>query len=198
MPIGEVVAMLLLGRPPARPASRVSLAVATTPRRRHLLGAAARVAAVPVLVVALAVAPVGGPPGSVWPAAALAAATCTGWTSDSVPPTTIRVLRTAGPASGSVQAVPFHDYVTVVMAAEWGSGNPAEVLKAGAVAVKEYAWYHAMFWRGGSAADGSCYDVVDSSMDQVFAPETRVPAAFSRQRSMPPGGSAFRRTRASS
>lgn len=122
-------------------------------------------------------APIGGPSGSPWPPTALAAATCTGWTSDSVPPTTIRVLRTAGPASGFVQEVPFHDYVNVVMAAEWGSGNPAEVLKAGAVAVKEYAWYHAMFWRGGSAADGSCYDVVDSSMDQVYAPETRVPAA---------------------
>jgi hypothetical protein len=135
------------------------------------------VAAIPALVVALLVAPIGGPSGPAGPATAFAAATCTGWTSDSVPPTTIRILRTSGPASGTVQAVPFHDYVTVVMAAEWGAGNPAEVLKAGAVAVKEYAWYHAMFWRGGSAADGSCYDVVDSSMDQVYAPETRVPAA---------------------
>jgi hypothetical protein len=63
------------------------------------------------------------------------------------------------------------------MAAEWGLSAPAEALKAGAVAVKEYAWYHAMFWRGESAADGSCYDVVDSSIDQIYAPETRVPAA---------------------
>ena len=63
------------------------------------------------------------------------------------------------------------------MAAEWGAGNPAEALKAGAVAVKEYAWYHAMFWRGGTAEDGSCYDVVDSSLDQIYAPETRIPAA---------------------
>ena len=135
-----------------------------------------------MLVATLLAAPVGGPPGSLWPTTpwpptALAAATCTGWTSDNLPPTTIRVLRTTGPGLGSVQVVPFHDYVTVVMAAEWGSGSPAEALKAGAVAVKEYAWYHAMFWRGKSAADGSCYDVVDSSIDQIYAPETRIPAA---------------------
>ena len=142
-----------------------------------LLRAATQLAAVPVLVAAMVAAPVGGPSGSPWSPMVLAAATCTGWTSDSLPPTTIRVLRTAGPASGSVQVVPFRDYVTVVMAAEWGSRAPAEALKAGAVAVKEYAWYHAMFWRGKSAADGSCYDVVDSSMDQIYAPETRVPAA---------------------
>ena len=149
----------------------------TAPRRPQFFKAAIRLAAVPVLVATMLAAPVGGPAASSWPPTARAAATCTGWTSDSLPPTTIRVLRTAGPASGSVQVVPFHDYVTVVMAAEWGSSAPAEALKAGAVAVKEYAWYHAMFWRGKSAADGSCYDVVDSSMDQIYAPETRVPAA---------------------
>jgi hypothetical protein len=33
-----------------------------------------------------------------------------------------------------------------------------------------------MFWRGGTAGDGSCYDVADSSVDQVYAPETRSPA----------------------
>lgn len=135
------------------------------------------IVAVPLLVAIMIAAPVGGPSGSLWPPTVSAAATCTGWTSDSLPPTTIRVLRTAGPASGSVQVVPFHDYVTVVMAAEWGSDNPPEALKAGAVAVKEYAWYYAMVWRGRSAADGSCYDVVDSTMDQVYAPETHAPAA---------------------
>jgi hypothetical protein len=148
-----------------------------TGRRRHLLARVGRAAAIPMLVGALVLAPVGPIPVPAGPATALAAATCTGWPSDSVPPTSILVLRTSGPASGSVQVVNFHDYVTVVMAAEWGAANPAEALKAGAVAVKEYAWYHAMFWRGGTAADGSCYDVVDSSLDQIYAPETRVPAA---------------------
>ena len=148
--------------------------------RRHILARAGRAAAVPVLVGALLLAPVGSipaPAGATGPATALAAGTCTGWPSDSVPPTAIRVLRTSGPASGTVQVVNFHDYATVVMAAEWGAGNPADALEAGAVAVKEYAWYHAMFWRGGTATDGSCYDLVDSSLDQIYAPETHVPAA---------------------
>jgi hypothetical protein len=125
-----------------------------------------------MLVVAL----VAGPWGALRPPAARAAAICTGWSSDSIPPTTVRVLRTVGPAAWTVAVVPFHDYVTVVMAAEWGSGTPGEALKAGAVAVKQYAWYWAMHWRGKSAPDGSCYDVVDSSVDQVYAPESRVPS----------------------
>ena len=106
-----------------------------------------------------------------------AVAACTGWTSLSAPPVTIRVLRTAGPASGTVQTVPFRSYVYVVMAAEWGPGNPQEALRAGAVAVKEYAWYWAMNWRGRTGPDGSCYDVVDSTIDQVYSPETETPAA---------------------
>lgn len=138
--------------------------------------AVARVAAPALLVATLVVAPLAGPWGVPWLPAARAAAGCTGWSSDTLPPTTIRVLRTVGPAPGTVAALPFHDYVTVVMAAEWGSGTPGEALKAGAVAVKQYAWYRAMFWRGGTAPDASCYDVVDSSVDQVFAPESRVPS----------------------
>ncbi len=111
------------------------------------------------------------------PALARAASGCTGWTSQTTPPQTIRVLRTGGPADGTVQTVPFQDYVNVVMAAEWGASDPVEALKAGAVAVKQYAWYWTMNWRGGTAADGSCYDVVDNSMDQVYAPETHTPSA---------------------
>lgn len=130
-----------------------------------------------VAFAALAGIPAGTPAGTTGPAPVRAASACTGWSSDSIPPTTIRVLRTTGPAAGTVQVVPFHDYVTVVMAAEWGPSDPAEALKAGAVAVKEYAWYHAMIWRGGTAADGSCYDVVDSSIDQVYSPETETPSA---------------------
>ncbi len=110
------------------------------------------------------------------PAVVRAAGSCTGWPSDSVPPTTIRVLRTAGPADGTVQVVPFQAYVNVVMAAEWGANDPIEALKAGAVAVKQYAWHWTIIWRGGTAPDGSCYDVVDSTLDQEYSPETRVPS----------------------
>jgi hypothetical protein len=99
------------------------------------------------------------------------AASCTGWDSETVPPDTIRVLRTDGPAQDTVQVVPFRDYVEVVMATEWGASNPTEALRAGAVAVKEYAWLKAMNWRGKKGPDGECYDVVDSTVDQVYAPE---------------------------
>ena len=46
------------------------------------------------------------------------------------------------------------------------------MLRAQAVAIKQYAWYHAMNWRGRSAA-GGCYDVIDTTNDQVYSPETR-------------------------
>ena len=105
---------------------------------------------------------------------AVAAATCTGWASNSVPPETIRVLRTSGPASGTVQVVPFRAYVYTVIAAEWSPG-PASAVRAGAIAVKQYAWYWTIVWRGKSAADGSCYDVVDTTTDQIYKPETRAP-----------------------
>lgn len=127
-------------------------------------------------ITIFAILSLGAPPASldaVAAASVTASTTCTAWSSDVAPPATIRVLRTAGPAKGTVQEVPFRQYVNVVMAAEWSPGSPVEALKAGAVAVKEYGWYRAMHWRGGSADDGSCYDIVDSTNDQVYAPETR-------------------------
>ena len=122
-------------------------------------------------------APIGGPAAIPFgPGAVLAAAACTGWTSETEPPATIRVLRTTGPDAGTVTVVPFRHYVNVVMAAEWGPSNPVEALRAGAVAVKEYGWVRAMTWRGKTADDGACYDVADSTVDQVYAPETHDPA----------------------
>ena len=110
------------------------------------------------------------PPG---PRVALATGgTCTGWTSEYVPPPTIRVYRTVGPAKGTVQVVPFRQYVTTVLAAEFGPSSPIEALRAGAVAVKDYGWYYTMVWRGRSAPNGrGCYDVQDNTWDQVYWPE---------------------------
>jgi hypothetical protein len=105
-----------------------------------------------------------------------AAGTCTGWTSNVTPPTSIRVLRTSGPAAGSVQTVDFRSYVKTVIAAEWSPG-PVDAMRVGAVAVKQYAWYWTMVWRGKKAADGSCYDVVDTTTDQLYRPERDTPAA---------------------
>jgi hypothetical protein len=146
----------------------------TVPIRGRATARPVVVALVSIATLALLLGP--GPVPAV-AAPVTAAAACTGWTSHTVPPDTIRVLRTRGPADDTVQVVAFREYVTVVMAAEWGPTNPREALRAGAVAVKEYAWYNAMRWRGKTGPDGQCYDVSDSTIDQLYSPEDRDPAA---------------------
>ena len=101
-------------------------------------------------------------------------AKCTGWTSTLIPPTSIRVYRTA---TGRTETVRFRTYVQKVMASEWGTTAPEAALRVGAVAAKQFAWYYAIFWRGGRDADGSCYDVRDSSIDQVYDPSRRTVTA---------------------
>lgn len=103
-----------------------------------------------------------------------AGSTCTGWSSSLRPPTSIRVYRTA---LGRTVTVPFRTYVEKVMAAEWGTSHPADALRVGAVAVKQYAWYFAIHWRGGRDAAGRCYDVVDTTRDQLYNPSRTVPAS---------------------
>jgi hypothetical protein len=105
---------------------------------------------------------------------ARAASTCTGWSSTRIPPSSIRVYRTSGPSAGTVQAVDFKSYVGVVLAAEWPPSWPTASLQSGAIAVKEYAWYYAMIWRGGSGT-GGCYDVIDNTNDQIYWPEGKSP-----------------------
>ena len=102
-----------------------------------------------------------------------AAGSCTGWSSNSTPPPTVKVLRTA---TGAVQTVDFMAYTKVVMAAEFNKTWPIETLRAGAIAVKEYAWYYTIHYRGGTK-NGACYDVQDNSNDQVYQPGSRTPSA---------------------
>lgn len=102
-----------------------------------------------------------------------AASSCTGWTSQFTPPSTIRVLRTSGPVKGRVQTVNLRAYVENVMAWEWPATYPAESLKAGAIAVKQYGWYYTINYRGKTASNGSCYDVIDTATDQIYDPEDR-------------------------
>ncbi len=90
---------------------------------------------------------------------------CTGWTSTVVPPTTIRVYNSA---LKRTDVVPFKTYVEKVIASEWGPRTAVAALRAGAIAIKQYAWYFAMHWRGKSDPKGNCYDVSDSSGDQVY------------------------------
>jgi peptidoglycan hydrolase-like amidase len=89
------------------------------------------------------------------------------WTSTSTPPPSIRVLRAA---TGRIDSVDFSYYVRAVVAYEWGSSSlPFELVRAGAQAVKQYGWYHALRQR--STSDGRCYHVTDSTSDQRFSPK---------------------------
>ncbi|HSW40897.1 MAG TPA: SpoIID/LytB domain-containing protein, partial [Patescibacteria group bacterium] len=99
---------------------------------------------------------------------------CTGWTSTLVPPTSIRVYLTA---TRRTVTVPFRTYVETVMAAEWGPRAPAAALQVGAVAVKQFAWFHTIFWRGGRDAAGRCFDVRDTTVDQLYRPGLRIAAS---------------------
>ncbi len=106
---------------------------------------------------------------------------CTRWGSSLTPPRTIRVLRTEATDApeelrDTVVEVDFYDYVATVMAAEWPEYYPLETIKAGAVAAKQFAWYYVINPRGLTKwVDGEklCYDVVDSTLDQFYKPETR-------------------------
>ena len=102
-----------------------------------------------------------------------AGSSCTGWDSLLRPPTTIRVYRTA---TKRTETVPFRAYVETVMASEWGSTSPAAALRVGAVAVKQFAWYYAMHWRGGRDKAGRCFDVRDTWVDQVYDPDRPIAA----------------------
>jgi hypothetical protein len=109
---------------------------------------------------------------------------CTGWTDEFHPPTEIRVRRKSGPNAGTVEVVPFWNYVGTVLRAEYSTGGTKGPLwmRIGALTVKEYAWYYAMHWRGGTVtitnADGStttqCFDVRDGTADQIYKPEKLV------------------------
>ncbi len=83
-----------------------------------------------------------GLPGQIHPATA---SSCSGWTSETTPPSTIRVYRAA---TGAVETVNFRVYAKNVLSREWIGSWTTESLRSGAVAVKMYAWYHVLHWRG--------------------------------------------------
>ena len=105
-----------------------------------------------------------GVPGLAPPASA---ASCSSWTSESEPPPTIRVFRHA---SGAVDTVDFRTYTKNVLSREWIGSWTAESLRSGALAVKSYAWYQVLHWRGGTNSDGACFDLRDDTWDQVYDP----------------------------
>ena len=96
-----------------------------------------------------------------------AAASCTAWTSESQPPPAIRVYRVA---TGAVETVEFRTYLKNVLSREWISSWTTESLRAGALAVRAYAWYQVLHYRGFVTSGGACFDVFDSTRDQVYDP----------------------------
>ena len=117
--------------------------------------------ALAALVVAAALAPM------VILAPASAAGECGIHRSETDPPPTVRVLRTA---TGAVETVDFRTYLKNVLSREWISSWTTESLRSGAMAVKNYAWYQVVHWRGYMNAAGECFDIFDSTRDQHYDP----------------------------
>jgi hypothetical protein len=103
-------------------------------------------------------------PGLVGP---VAASSCSAWTSETVPPPTIRVFRHA---TGTIDTVSFKPYAKNVLSREWIGSWTAPSLQSGALIVRNYAWYQVLHWRGGVNASGSCFDIRDDTWDQVYDP----------------------------
>ncbi|HEX7066824.1 MAG TPA: SpoIID/LytB domain-containing protein, partial [Candidatus Limnocylindria bacterium] len=101
------------------------------------------------------------------PAPAGAAGDCGSYRSETTPPPTIRVYRSA---TGAVDTVDFRAYVKNVLSREWISSWTTESLRAGALAVKHYGWYQVVHWRGYVTPGGECFDVFDTTRDQHYDP----------------------------
>ncbi|HET8570660.1 MAG TPA: SpoIID/LytB domain-containing protein [Candidatus Limnocylindria bacterium] len=116
------------------------------------------------LLAALLFVGASGLPGS---SAPVAAASCSSWTSERQPPPTIRVFRNA---TGAVETVDFRAYLKNVLSREWIGSWTTESLRSGALAVKNYAWYQVLHWRGYVNDAGQCFDIFDTTRDQVYDP----------------------------
>jgi peptidoglycan hydrolase-like amidase len=129
-----------------------------------MLAAAIALSAVPL--VSLMPAPVRASGGS-----------CTNWTSTIEPPPEIAVYRVS---EGTVETVDFRTYVIRVVSREWNVRQKA-LRMAGAQAVKQFAWYHVLHYRGGTY-DGQCFDVRDTTADQLYAdkPLSQIPRRVKR------------------
>jgi hypothetical protein len=97
-----------------------------------------------------------------------AAPSCTGYASQTVPPATIRVLVHDAVTGPRVATVDFETYVENVLPNEWIASWDAEAIKAGAVAVKSYAWYWVTHYGGYLVDPANCFDVTDDTSFQVY------------------------------
>jgi len=92
---------------------------------------------------------------------------CTGFSSQTTPPATIKVFVPS--ATPQIQTVDFRTYIKNVLPNEWTATWNGESLKAGAIAVKSYAWYWTTHF-GGYLDDNpdTCFDVTDDQDFQVY------------------------------
>jgi hypothetical protein len=66
-----------------------------------------------------------------------------------------------------IVTVPFRRYVSRVMnGGAWPAHKPLESLKVGAIAIKQYAWWHVLHHQPGYTWRGRCYDIRDG--DQLY------------------------------
>lgn len=163
---------------------------------RHTIGKATLLAACAGLLVAslLPASPAGASGGVRGAAAVPAAATgtqsaaayqklhsvavtessgCTGFSSQTTPPTSLRVWRRG---TDTIDTVPFEDYVKNVVPNEWIPSWGGQSLRSGAMAAKTYAWWWANHSSGNRTSGGQCYDVDDTTNFQVYRPGTNYPA----------------------
>lgn len=98
---------------------------------------------------------------------------CTGTTTTSTPPTTTTTIKVFVRATGKITAIPFATYVQNVLPNEWVPSWDSDALKAGAVAVKTYAWYWMSHFGGYLNGDkAQCFDVTDDVDFQVYKPNS--------------------------
>ena len=129
--------------------------------------------------------------GTVPPGEPLAPESAPASTDSSMPPEYIDIGRTYSKtcvvpsvhSSIPVERMRFQDYLRNVLPNEWVVTWPAAALDAGAVAVKQYAWYNAFVmrkWR----RQGYAFDLLDNICDQHYRDNSAHPAT----------DAAFRRT----
>ncbi len=96
-------------------------------------------------------------------------ASCTGYSSQTTRPSTIKVLVRTTATAVTIQSVNFASYVENVLPNEWPASWDGDALKAGAVAVKSYAWYWVTHFGGYLNHDPKqCFDVTDDQDFQVY------------------------------
>ncbi|PZS33579.1 MAG: hypothetical protein DLM58_07425 [Pseudonocardiales bacterium] len=98
---------------------------------------------------------------------------CTGYISQSVPPANIKVL--VHTPTAHVESIPFRTYVANVLPNEWVPSWDGDALKAGAVAVKSYAWYWVTHYGGYLNTTANCFDVTDDQNFQVYRAASNTP-----------------------